>query len=76
MVTAALIWENGGDRNCVYRYNDVLLNKESHLHGKCWGARCRIHDMCTAINRVLLRKYTGLFNDNLSTAKVKLPTEV
>jgi len=28
--------------------------------------------MCTAVNRVRLRIFTGLFNDNLSTAKVRL----
>ena len=34
--------------------------------------RDRIHDMCTAVNRVWLRRFTVLFNDNLSTVKVKL----
>jgi len=49
MVTAALIWETGRDRNCVYRYNDAFSKKESNLHGKCWGAGCRTHEMCTAV---------------------------
>jgi hypothetical protein len=46
--------------------------KESLLHGNRWSVRGRAHDMCTAVNRVLLRRFTGLFNDNLSIAKVKL----
>jgi hypothetical protein len=29
--------------------------------------------MCTALNRVRLRRFAGLFNDNISTAKVNLP---